>query len=222
MQVQDILSLAFMGIILILAPIAMVQSWSSIDIGLKSPVEGCSSMFQQTIGLNWATQCNCDPGQGKFICDTVNLEKLPPQYSFLPMGGLLLQFVFGFSIAGTLLSVFFIIYKGKTPDTESELLNYKPYVSWIISYTMVLFLTATLVWSLFMKVSLDTQHGGKSVYANGMGWTLCVVCVVLSSLSAILQLSQPNNDEWDDIGDYYDEGDAEGDYSEFSESDSGG
>merc|ERR1712130_40437 len=185
-------------------------------------VEGCSWMFQQTIGLNWATQCNCDPVKGKFLCENVDLEKLPPQYSFLPMGGLLLQLVFGFSIACTLLSIFFIIYKGRTPEMEEEPVDYKPYVSWVTSYTMVLFLTATLLWSLFMKTSLNIRHGGKTIYADGTGWTLCLVCVVFSSLSAILQVSQRNMYSDGSEGYYDDEGDMEGDYSEFSESDSGG
>lgn len=225
MQIHDTISLGLLGIVLIISPISVMQSWSTLAINLKSPVEGCRSMFEQNIGLSWANQCNCDPEQGKFLCEDVDLSKLPPQYSFLAMGGLLLKFVFGFSIAGTLASIGFIIYKGRTPDNELDELNYKPYVTWMTSYTMILYLTALLIWSLFIKSTLDFRHGGETVYENSMGWTLCLVCLVLSSLSAILQMNQPSDSWDDDYGDYY-EGDEGDDYldseEDVSDSDSGG
>lgn len=224
MQVQDMVSIACMGVCLVLAPISVVMPWSSLKVALKSPVEGCQSMFEQHIGLSWAKQCNCDPQLGKSICTDIDVNSLPGYYSFLSMGGLLLKLLLLFSLLSTLISIAVIIYKNRriNPEKEEELLNYKPYSSWITSYTMILFLTILLIWSLFIQSSLDLRHGGKGTYANETGWTLCLVCIILSTLAALAQISIPS-DIFYDQGDFYDEGDEGDMYSEeISDSESGG
>merc|ERR1719422_2112531 len=224
MRIQDVLSLVLLGISLTLCPWSMTQTWSSIIINAKSPIEGCRSMFEQSIGLTWAIQCNCDPELGNFLCNHVDVNKLPPQYSFLPMGGFLLRIVNAVGLASTLVAIFFIFYKTRTPDTDQLSQNYKPYITWMTLYTNVLYLTALLFWTLVIKNSLNSQHGGKTQYKNETGWVLCFLCTILTFLSAVIQLSLPSEDNWEeDMGDYYGEGDMEGDYydDEF-ESESGG
>lgn len=226
MPMQDMASVAFMGIVVVLSPISVVLPWSSLKVALKSPIEGCHSMFEQHIGLSWAKQCSCDPEMGKSICMDIDVNTLPGYYSFLSMGGLLLKLLLLFSLLSTLISMSIIIYKNRRIDQEKEeeLLNYKPYSSWITSYTMILFLTILLIWSLFIQASLDLRHGGESAYSNETGWTLCLVCCVLSSLSALAQLTLPSEPAWDQ-GDYYDEGeegDEWGESEEISDSESGG
>jgi len=216
MLLFDVLSVGLLSVVLaVLGPISLLRPWSQVEIKSKIPIKGCDAMFGQYVGLNWITQCNCNPHEQKFLCEQIDITTIEPQYYFIHMGGMLVKVVFIFAMLSALGSIVFIIRKGRI---QLKPQNYKPYILLLTVYTTMLYFTALVLWSAFVHSSLDLHFIKTSSYSTSGGWTLCMVSLIISSLAAILQTSMGNSKRKITDDTYLDEGD-EGDYESEEDED---